>query len=1763
MKQALVFFILFICCVFTTNAQIYPVTSNVIVSGSKLPYLNYYADQNNHLQIMLLLTDFNTGSQNVKLRLKLEHNNFKLQTNPNAVNLPTYTLEPGQPIIITGSDLLPYFTETNFPVTSGSLADRNNLPEGIYSLCVDVIKNGVNGEILSTNNCTQFFISPLLPPLLNLPFNQAEVDTNSIVNLMWSLPQNYTFDPSVELSYNLELARASNPVNIADFTILSNQVINITDIIDNQFTIIPSFHTAFIPGYTYIWRIKANLRDATTNQLLNIIQNNGISAPSSFVYGQPFSPLGNLANGLEINVNATPNGTRKGTANWIVSDNTPNEGLSDYSSYIIEYRKAQTNGATPFNWHSDTTTVKTLNIQQLEPSTTYEVRVSGRVNDYVSPPSNITTFTTPVATQYACNNANNPILPTNYSPLQQALIGDYIQIGQFELEITQVEAESTVGYYTGRGFVRHKFLNGAKCYVKFDNVKIDDQYVVREGFAEALTDGAAAWLHDQYLGLVDTIYQVNGVIEDQGFLNDSTVFVIVNGDTISFPMPNNNLPVIVHGANNVEIQFWPDGTIVVTTYGVTPSADSLDATADRNAQFSAPSGQEIYFDQKEYDHFASNYEMIACSGGYNYWVPNSSKTTTDSRQIKVNYHVKTGYSPTIVSFKIKEGATLTHTAVNDTTFLVTLPARTYDYQVYAMYGELKIGKLQVRSLDTITRNVQIIPLVSTAIDAQQLETAVNNIFKGAQVSLNVTVQPTFIAPEIDTAASWSNPETTLSEKYTAQMRSVRDAYLAANPEVDNSDYLIFIVPSFENPQIDGYMVRGRGLGFITSSTAQSSTSLSPTLAHELGHGMGGLQHAWGTDDSKKNTTNNLLDYQGGTKLIANQWQAIHDAPNVLNWFDGEEENSLLSIDLINLSSLKNGDGTYTFFAPNGRFITLPGSIKSIKIATLDRWGILNQTIETEPIGSLSGFTDENDINYAFSPEGRYYQTESLIDDQGNNYRRYIKEKPAYSDKLTSTLQPKDAITCFFSTFESINSNSRYVLSTYFKALSGINQTEYDTTKITQVIDKLIVFENDPNDRTLSRDSYIEKYRVKDYPSIELLSSYWNPVEDISIKYKTDTFALSEKSLLSIDLVDVNLSKNSPVNDFIKYFALITSKKTEFAGFSDCFETLNEEDLNNLIVYKENLISNFQQNLYLNSSKLSETKSTLEEFKIRTISELIKDALKIYNSDILNDLISQIKKGSAEQIHNWIYGHNKCVLSGLDVENRALAFNKLIKHQSFWKSLAPLLQNFPWELKQEQQKFLELTTESNSFDWINIASFQLQDYQGDVQNLNDLYRSLILLNNIIARNTDHELVKESQMSTEIVDPSNVWQTIGINYGTLDEAFFVSKSWTTENIKLENRDFEIFFNDGANSFNVSFINGSIRVKNHYSLKEVTTSFNSPNFEFPTEERNIDLYLKPYELVKIVFAESYPNLSINQGDVRIVPAYFLLFLQIDNQNDNFWNKVSIASDLFFITSDILTFYKGPFTFTGSMSAVNAILASANIYVTQQKIGMNAEELESLKTWDNFYMFASYASLAPNVTNLTKSSARLSLTIYDTKNLLKKLSYVTNYSKQIWKYIKGLFSGVFKVNGAGKLFNSIDEAVLSKIDDITKRVYRGDARVPEEIFENGFTCKGTNTDITDYVEMNIPSIFIGTSKSPQQALLKSYTSQSEGYVYVIGKKGQMTDVNNWYSSIEGYQNPYFSELEVVFENTIPKTNIQGAFRINSQGEVIGDLIPNPNYIP
>ncbi|MBP7223466.1 MAG: hypothetical protein KBA50_09485, partial [Sedimentibacter sp.] len=76
----------------------------------------------------------------------------------------------------------------------------------------------------------------------------------------------------------------------------------------------------------------------------------------------------------------------------------------------------------------------------------------------------------------------------------------------------------------------------------------------------------------------------------------------------------------------------------------------------------------------------------------------------------------------------------------------------------------------------------------------------------------------------------------------------------------------------------GYMPLQRQVGFIYDN---------PNLfvvAHELGHGAFNLRHTFSLESfiAAERTTQNLMDYAGGTELWAHQWGQIRDPQNI--WF---------------------------------------------------------------------------------------------------------------------------------------------------------------------------------------------------------------------------------------------------------------------------------------------------------------------------------------------------------------------------------------------------------------------------------------------------------------------------------------------------------------------------------------------------------------------------------------------------------------------------------------------------------------------------------------------------------------------------------------------------------------------------------------------------------------------------------------------------------------------------------------------------------------
>jgi len=127
-------------------------------------------------------------------------------------------------------------------------------------------------------------------------------------------------------------------------------------------------------------------------------------------------------------------------------------------------------------------------------------------------------------------------------------------------------------------------------------------------------------------------------------------------------------------------------------------------------------------------------------------------------------------------------------------------------------------------------------------------------------------------------------------------------------------------------------------------------------------------------------------------------------------------------------------------------------------------------------------------------------------------------------------------------------------------------------------------------------------------------------------------------------------------------------------------------------------------------------------------------------------------------------------------------------------------------------------------------------------------------------------------------------------------------------------------------------------------------------------------------------------------------------------------------------------------------------------------------------------------------------------------------------------------------------------KVDDAEKSVeyvFRGDKRSPSEIFEDGFTAKGSNTDLLDHAANNPSnSAYISTSKSPNVS--RGFAGEG-GYVYTIKNPGGK-DVNKTLGS----GSPFPHEQEISIPYAIDPANIQGARQVGPNLDFIGPFIKN-----
>ncbi|MBR4590916.1 MAG: hypothetical protein IKO36_09700, partial [Bacteroidaceae bacterium] len=240
-----------------------------------------------------------------------------------------------------------------------------------------------------------------------------------------------------------------------------------------------------------------------------------------------------------------------------------------------------------------------------------------------------------------------------------------------------------------------------------------------------------------------------------------------------------------------------------------------------------------------------------------------------------------------VIFKDKYGVTLKLSKDNVLNFTgVAKPDTNY---IYAYRGDEKIGKLSVNTYRQKTYNVVLVSVNGAKLPKiSKLEEYLNEVYKQSVVDFEVdTVN--FYLPEL---TSFSHGGSPWNSVYNDDQKRVLRAY---NDSIKDGIYYLFFIDNVTDKKdgngtmVSGYMPRGYNAGFIYDGGSPH------IVAHELGHGIGNLEHVF-ENSSNSGKTKNLMDYSTGEELWYFQWDAIQDPSKVwMKWNKDEEEGENLSL----------------------------------------------------------------------------------------------------------------------------------------------------------------------------------------------------------------------------------------------------------------------------------------------------------------------------------------------------------------------------------------------------------------------------------------------------------------------------------------------------------------------------------------------------------------------------------------------------------------------------------------------------------------------------------------------------------------------------------------------------------------------------------------------------------------------------------------------------------------------------------------------------
>ena len=914
MKKYIIALFLILCSIIYVNGQRYPITVvPQVIQPAPVNFFNY-ADAkilNGPLRVQLLLNDITISNEQIRLKVSFAGNGITFESRDVVIGASSLFIDGGIPLILNNAELAPYFEFQNIQGINSNIYG-NTIPEGSYQFCFEVFDFST-GNRLSSKTCTTTYIFKNEPPILNLPLKGDNIEPTVFDNIVFQWTPRHVNVSNVE--YELSIVEIWDDTVDPQTAFLSVPPVFTTTTRATSFIYGPN-QPLLLPEKRYAWRVQVRALQGVEE--IGLFRNNGNSEVFWFSRISPCN--------LPLNVYAEPKGISKINVFW-------DEDPSSYNEYTIAYREANKPDAS---WFTMRTNSGWATIWNLKPGTTYEYKVKGKCKYRDSSYSDINEITTATAqdntADYNCGIVPDAVAISNREPHSGLEIGDRITAGDFIVTIVEIEQQSN-GRITGRGYVGIPYLKFSRFGVKFNNILINKD--------NQLAEGEIVTLYDPEFGegetmSVDVNTNVTEVITgDQGNYTQvavdfevESIEVDENGAIII--TGTNGEEAIISGGRDIEIideegNVWTVDELggvqdfgVVAEGGVVNETNTDGIAGDDVLQITSKD-VIVRFEESGYysfdklpegteDNLQKNelYPFIPIVEGGIYTPAFKAISDLNGSDIIIaEAYFKNNFVTTDdIIFKTQKGIEIPATWNGSTATLIL--KKRFDYAITKVLATVKpkgeetkhsiagvFNLVDLGSEEFSDINVVLVP-VNDAIISREVETDLKEIYKKVGVNLKLTVGKRIEIPEniwdLEEPYNELNAgDSSLLRHYSSEEIAFNQ-YFKANGEYQKDAYYVFVtnikgLNTKTQEVLEGFMPLRRQFGYVFKDSKNNAR----TIAHELGHGIFGLEHPFSEYGTAEGTTDFLMDNNQGTTFSHMDWKKIYAPGFKLYWFQGDQE----------------------------------------------------------------------------------------------------------------------------------------------------------------------------------------------------------------------------------------------------------------------------------------------------------------------------------------------------------------------------------------------------------------------------------------------------------------------------------------------------------------------------------------------------------------------------------------------------------------------------------------------------------------------------------------------------------------------------------------------------------------------------------------------------------------------------------------------------------------------------------------------------------